>query len=57
MGKYINIAVEPKTRAKIRLIAEKTNGKKSQIVDLAITEYAQKILKRVSAVDKKVIEA
>lgn len=54
---YINIAVDPKTREKIRLIADQTDAKMSKIVDVAVTEYAKKILPKFSVADKKVIEA
>ena len=56
-NQYVNIAIEPKTREKIRLIAAKTNAKISQLVDSAITEYAKKNLTKVSTLDKKVLEA
>ena len=54
---YINIAIQAKTREKIRLIADQTDDKMAKVVDVAVTEYAKKILPRFSVADKKVIEA
>lgn len=56
-NKYVNIAIEPKTREKIRLIAAKNNAKISQLVDAAVMDYAKKNLTKISALDRKVLEA
>ena len=44
MKTYVNVAVSPKTREKLSELAQKTNAKKAQIVDDALTEYGKKIL-------------
>lgn len=46
MTNFINIAVFPETREKIRLIARHTNAKKAQIIDDAVSAYLKKILSR-----------
>ncbi len=44
MSNYVNVGCTPETREKLRLIAEKTNAKKAQILDDALTCYWEKIL-------------
>jgi len=44
MSNYVNVGCTPETREKLRLIAEKTNAKKAQILDDALTFYWEKIL-------------
>lgn len=56
MPNYVNIGVAPKTRAKLRLIAQKTNLKMSQIVDDALKEYAKIFLPNATKDDRLTIE-
>ena len=53
MKKFINVAVFPETREKIRVIAKKTNAKKAQIIDDAISASLQKILSKSINVDNQ----
>lgn len=52
-NEFVNIAVFPETRELIRSIHLKTREGKSQIVARAVESYAKKILKTVSAPDKR----
>lgn len=56
MKAYVNVGVLPETREKLRLLARKTNAKKSQIIDDALTEYSEKILFQSTIPDRQIVK-